>query len=174
MTTLSHAHWRQREACCLASLPSCTATPTSAGGASGVVPAVAHCPVAAVLVHPLSGHPQSCVPDCGDTNRRNIIAPNDAFEPDKVDSRGYVPCEYWVASMTTAGNPIAKKGEGVTKMQLLGCDSVGLDELNVSHGALLFGEYGARWPLTKVRACAAGRVGTGIGVGLQRLRDFAA
>ena len=43
---------------------------------------------------------------------RGIIAPNTEFRPDLVDSRGYLPVEWWIMSKTEAKNAELKKNEG--------------------------------------------------------------
>ena len=43
---------------------------------------------------------------------RGIIAPNVEFSPTLVDSRGYLPVEWWIMSKTEAKNAIPLKNEG--------------------------------------------------------------
>lgn len=43
---------------------------------------------------------------------RGVIADNAAFTADRVDSRGYLPVEWWIMSKTEARNAIPKEGEG--------------------------------------------------------------
>ena len=43
---------------------------------------------------------------------RGIIAPNTEFHPDLVDSRGYLPVEWWVMSKAEAKNAEPKENEG--------------------------------------------------------------
>ena len=44
---------------------------------------------------------------------RGIIAPNTDFQADLVDSRGYLPVEWWIMSKTEAKNSIPKENEGL-------------------------------------------------------------
>jgi len=81
---------------------------------------------------------------------RDIIANNSRFAPGYQDERGYVPVEWWIMSMTAAANDIPKPGEGVTRLILDDGDHVPLTEAAAAAGDVLFGEYLARWPLTKV------------------------
>lgn len=77
---------------------------------------------------------------------RDIIAKNSKDE--YSDERGYVPVEWWIMSLTPAGNPVLKKGEGVTSL-ILGNTEVSFMEIANNYSELL-GEYRYRWPLTKV------------------------
>lgn len=43
---------------------------------------------------------------------RGIVAPNKEFHPDLVDSRGYLPVEWWIMSKTKAENVEPKENEG--------------------------------------------------------------
>ena len=43
---------------------------------------------------------------------RGIIAPNTEFRPGLVDSRGYLPVEWWIMSKTEAKNAEPKENEG--------------------------------------------------------------
>lgn len=43
---------------------------------------------------------------------RGIIAPNTDFHSNMVDSRGYLPVEWWIMSKTEAKNSIPIKNEG--------------------------------------------------------------
>ena len=43
---------------------------------------------------------------------RGIIAHNTEFRPDLVDSRGYLPVEWWIMSKTEAKNAEPKENEG--------------------------------------------------------------
>ena len=43
---------------------------------------------------------------------RNIIAPNKDFQANMVDSRGYLPVEWWIMSKTEAKNQIPIEDEG--------------------------------------------------------------
>ena len=43
---------------------------------------------------------------------RGVIANNVEFTADRVDSRGYLPVEWWIMSKTEARNAIPKKNEG--------------------------------------------------------------
>lgn len=81
---------------------------------------------------------------------RDIIAKNSRFAPGYQDERGYLPVEWWIMSMTAAGNDLPKPAEGVTRLILDDGDRVPLNEAAVAAGDVLFGEYLARWPLTKV------------------------
>ena len=81
---------------------------------------------------------------------RDIIAKNSRFAPGYQDERGYVPVEWWIMSMTAAGNDLPKPGEGVTRLILDDGDRVPLDQAAAAAGDVLFAEYLAGWPLTKV------------------------
>lgn len=81
---------------------------------------------------------------------RDIIAPNSRFAPGYTDERGYVPVEWWIMSLTEAGNDIPKPGEGVTRLLLLGGEEVPLTSAQKACAELLFGPYADRWPLAKV------------------------
>lgn len=80
---------------------------------------------------------------------RGIIAPNRDFTPDTMDSRGYVPVEWWIMSKAHAENPLPKENEGVTSLfiedQLVHFPRA----IEVAEDILL-GEYNQCWPLTKV------------------------
>lgn len=43
---------------------------------------------------------------------RGIIAPNTDFSPELVDSRGYLPVEWWIMSKTQAKNSVPVENEG--------------------------------------------------------------
>lgn len=81
---------------------------------------------------------------------RDLIAKNSRFGEGFQDDRGYVPVEWWIMSMTQAGNDIPRPGEGITRLLLADGDRVPLNEAASAAGDALFGEYLARWPLTKV------------------------
>ncbi len=81
---------------------------------------------------------------------RNIIAKNSKRSPETTDERGYLPVEWWIMSKTEALNPVSKKGEGLTNLQLLGGQHIAFDKaLKIAEEKLL-GSYADRWPLTKV------------------------
>ena len=80
---------------------------------------------------------------------RGIIARNNDFTPDAVDSRGYVPVEWWIMSKTHAENPIPKQSEGVTSLFINGQLVQFPKAIEVAED-LLLGTYNQRWPLTKV------------------------
>ncbi len=97
---------------------------------------------------------------------RDIIANNSRFAPGYQDHRGYVPVEWWIMSMTPAGNDLPEPGEGVTRLVLDDGDPVPLDEAAAAAGDVLFGEYLARWPLTKVLDIGGEPVVPGFGASL--------
>jgi len=92
----------------------------------------------------------------------NIIAQNDSPTPSKIDGRGYVLVELWIMSMVEADNPVSMPGEGLTKIVVNGKE-ISLARLRVLAGDLLFGEYGSRWPLTKVLDIGGNRIDTSFG-----------
>lgn len=81
---------------------------------------------------------------------RDIIAQNSRFAPGYTDDRGYVPVEWWIMSLTRAGNDIPREGEGITNLLLADGTQVPLTDAVDAAGDLLFGPYLDRWPLTKV------------------------
>ena len=98
---------------------------------------------------------------------RGIIAQNTAFTPDLVDSRGYLPVEWWIMSKTEAKSSIQIKDEGLTIIAAFNhvmcvCMHIGVtsllirDRLVLLSSALdvaeheLMGEFANSWPLTKV------------------------
>ncbi len=80
----------------------------------------------------------------------DIIAKNSRFAPGYQDERGYVRVEWWITSTTQAGNDVPRPDEGVTRLILADGDRVPLNQAAAAAGDALFGEYLARWPLTKV------------------------
>jgi hypothetical protein len=83
-------------------------------------------------------------------NGGDIIAKNSRFEKGYVDERGYVPVEWWVMSITEAGNPKRKQGEGLTALRLSDGSSITLLESVDIAGDALFGKSRGNWPLTKI------------------------
>lgn len=81
---------------------------------------------------------------------RDIIAQNSRFAPGYTDDRGYVPVEWWIMSLTAAGNDIPKENEGVTRLKLASGDELLLTDAVRAAGDLLLGDAAERWPLTKV------------------------
>lgn len=81
---------------------------------------------------------------------RDIIAQNSRFADGYTDDRGYVPVEWWIMSLTQAGNDIPREGEGVTDLLLADGSQIPLTDAVAACGPLLFGQYLDRWPLTKV------------------------
>ena len=81
---------------------------------------------------------------------RDILAPNSRIAPGIADARGCVPVEWWIMSTTPAAGDVASPGEGITRLKLPDGEEVALDEAAARAGALLFGPYRERWPLTKV------------------------
>ena len=57
---------------------------------------------------------------------RGIIAPNKKFSPSLVDSRGYLPVEWWIMSKTEAKNAIPLKNEGIYLLGIIILKGVGL------------------------------------------------
>eukprot|EP00118_Oscarella_pearsei_P004907 m.21791 g.21791 ORF g.21791 m.21791 type:complete len:395 (+) comp28221_c0_seq1:46-1230(+) len=81
---------------------------------------------------------------------RDILAPNSRFDSDLVDSRGYLPVEWWIMSKTPAENPIPKPNEGITHLKLVNGEEIPLpDAISVAEHALL-GDHASKWPLPKV------------------------
>ncbi len=80
---------------------------------------------------------------------RDIIAQNSQFEEGYVDSRGYVPVELWIMSLTQAENEIMKDGEGITQLKI-GSELVKLSDAALIAEQDLFGSYKDTWPLTKI------------------------
>lgn len=66
-----------------------------------------------------------------------------------MDSRGYVPVEWWIMSKTEAINPIRQENEGLTKL-ILGEKEMFFSEAVQLAGSALLGAYVDHWPLTKV------------------------
>ncbi|MCR4333504.1 MAG: hypothetical protein NUV60_00565 [Patescibacteria group bacterium] len=90
----------------------------------------------------------------------DIIAPNSS--PNKADSRGYVPVELWILSTVEAENAVRVTGEGLTKIKIFE-EEVPLADLRHVAESLLFGEYAARWPLTKILDIGGKEVATSFG-----------
>ncbi|MEK6616868.1 MAG: ARMT1-like domain-containing protein, partial [Bacteroidota bacterium] len=80
---------------------------------------------------------------------RDIIAKNSRTGEGYSDERGYVPVEWWIMSLTPAGNPILKKGEGVTQIIMGNGQEISFLDIANAFPDLL-GDYKYRWPLTKV------------------------
>lgn len=80
---------------------------------------------------------------------RDIIAKNSRDGKGYSDERGYVPVEWWIMSLTPAGNPILKTGEGVTKLIMANRQEVSFLDI-ANYLPDLLGDYRYRWPLTKV------------------------
>lgn len=93
---------------------------------------------------------------------RDILAKNSRFEKGYVDERGYVPVEWWIMSMTPAGNAVKKQGEGVTKI-LLSDGTVSLIQAREVCEQELFGSFAQRWPLTKILDIGGAKVKTSFG-----------
>lgn len=81
---------------------------------------------------------------------RDIIARNSKFEPGYQDERGYVLVEWWIMSITPAGNPERKENEGISRLLLKDGRAVLLTEAASAAEDLLFKEYRVKWPLVKV------------------------
>lgn len=79
---------------------------------------------------------------------RNIIAQN-SQNSGLRDSRGYLPVERWIMSLTEAQNDLKKPNEGLTEI-LIGDSLVLLSELAKKYEEELFGKYKKNWPLTKI------------------------
>jgi hypothetical protein len=82
---------------------------------------------------------------------RNILAPNSNLE-ENGDERGYVPVEWWISSIVSAGNPILKENEGVGQFFIQGLEEATTlitDILRVAESDVM-GKYLHSWPLIKV------------------------
>ena len=80
---------------------------------------------------------------------RSIIAKNSEKAPDTVDDRGYLPVEWWIMSKTEALNPVVKKGEGLTVLNV-GDGKVSFKAAIEVAEKQLLGDHKASWPLTKI------------------------
>lgn len=80
---------------------------------------------------------------------RGVIANNADFTAERVDSRGYLPVEWWIMSKTEAKNALPKKDEGLTVL-LINEKKVLLTELVTVAEEAIFGSYASSWPLTKI------------------------
>ena len=80
---------------------------------------------------------------------RSILAKNSKKAPDTVDDRGYLPVEWWIMSKTEALNPVVKKGEGLTVLNV-GDGKVSFKAAIEVAEKKLLGDHEASWPLTKV------------------------
>ncbi|KAL5470726.1 hypothetical protein EMCRGX_G028735 [Ephydatia muelleri] len=80
---------------------------------------------------------------------RGVIANNVEFTADRVDSRGYLPVEWWIMSKTEARNAIPKKNEGITAM-VINKREVPITELVAVAEEAIFGSHASSWPLTKI------------------------
>lgn len=65
------------------------------------------------------------------------------------DSRGYVPVEWWIMSLTQAGNEIVQDHEGMSRVLVKGKEVL-LTELAEKYEQEVFGQYKRGWPLTKI------------------------
>ena len=80
---------------------------------------------------------------------RGIIADNADFVLPKMDSRGYLPVEWWIMSKTVAKNAIPLENEGLTSLLINGQSFPLPQALEVAEKELM-GDYCNVWPLTKV------------------------
>ncbi len=94
---------------------------------------------------------------------RDILAKNSRFEKGYVDERGYVPVEWWIMSMTQAGNAVKKAGEGITRIQLSDGASLLLTQARELCEQELFGNFAQHWPLTKILDIGGAKVKTSFG-----------
>jgi hypothetical protein len=95
---------------------------------------------------------------------RGIIADNSRFDTLAADERGFLPVEWWIMSLTEAGNSIPKAGEGITELALRverAERRIPLTDAVAAAGDLLFGgalagtsppfdPVAAKWPLIKL------------------------
>ena len=81
---------------------------------------------------------------------RDILAKNSRFEPEYVDSRGYVPVEWWVMSKTAAENALPKPNEGITHLKLHNGDEISFPKAIEIAEQPLMGDFASKWPLTKI------------------------
>jgi hypothetical protein len=81
---------------------------------------------------------------------RGIIADNQGDTSTCRDSRGYLPVERWILSITKAENPVQVRSEGITELVLSNKTTIPLDEAVDGAGLLLFGSFRNSWPLIKL------------------------
>ena len=81
---------------------------------------------------------------------RNILAPNSNIL-EHGDDRGYVPVEWWIGSLVSAGNPVLKPNEGIAQFHIHNeSNPVLLTDIVAVAERQVMGNYLHQWPLIKV------------------------
>lgn len=93
---------------------------------------------------------------------RGIIGKNNAFVSELMDTRGYLPVEWWIMSITSAENAIKKENEGLTLLIVNDKKFLLKDAIKTS-GKDLLGEFVDSWPLTKILDIGGQQVQTSFG-----------
>ena len=86
----------------------------------------------------------------GTYSGRDIISKNSRFELSYTDTRGYVPVEWWVMSLTQAENEKRIDGEGITTIKLASGNNISFKKVSKIAENEIFGSFLNQWPLTKI------------------------